>query len=471
MRHGWRNRLRAARRIRIGIGGSPGGKTSRRQSTCGGPEATQRSRRGAPRLRWYDSVIARPRTIALATIEYPPDPLSAGIGSYVRTLARFLRDAGHQVHVVARAYAPAREEEDEQGITVHRVGPVRPDLPAGFEGVRTISFALRAAMGEWRYRRDVARTLERLVDHEGVELIEAADHLAEPIFYRSTRRPQVPFVVRLHTPLAFTEMLDPHLPGYARRVVGAIERAFIVRASHVSAPTRTAATAIRGVMRLDNVPVHVHANPVRFPERRPEPSTEPGDDAPERPTVLFVGRVCRLKGVHLLARALPDIVERVPDVRFDLVGSDHVPMDGHPDTRSWLLARLPERYHDHLRFHGHVPPGELGAIYRGATVCAFPSLFESFSYVCLEAMIHGKPVVGSSRGGMAELLDGGRAGVLVDPTEVDALAEAISGLLLDPERRRTLGDRARRRALESYGPDRVLRDIEAFYERAIDELA
>lgn len=427
----------------------------------------------------YSARIARSRTIALATIEYPPDPLSAGIGSYARTLARFLRDAGHQVHVVARAFAPAAGgaagDEDrgaagvgsEEGITVHRVGPVRPDLPSRFEGVRTVSFALGAAVGEWRYRREVARTLERLVDHAGVELIEAADHLAEPAFYRPKRRPQVPFVVRLHTPLAFAETVDPVLPGYARRVVGAVERAFIVRASHVSAPTRTAATAFRSGMRLAGVPIHVHANPVRLPEAPIERAPSETAD----PSVLFVGRVRKWKGVHLLASAVPSIVERVPNVRFDLVGSDHVPVGGHPDTRSWLLAHLPERYHRHLRFRGHVPPEELDAIYRDATVCAFPSLFESFSYVCLEAMVHGKPVVGSSRGGMAELLDGGQAGVLVDPVDVGALADAISGLLLDPERRRTLGQRAQRRAYDTYGPERVTKEIEAFYERAIEELA
>lgn len=416
---------------------------------------------------WYSGLIARRRTIALATIEYPPDPLSAGIGSYARTLARFLRDAGHRVHVVARAYAPAGGDGSEEGVTVHRVGPVRPDLPARFEGARTVSFALRAAAGEWRYRREVARTLERLVDRDGVELVEAADHLAEPIFYRRTRRPHVPFVVRLHTPLAFAETVDPVLPGYARRVAAAVERSFIVRASHVSAPTRSAATAFRSAMDLEGVPIFVHPNPVRVPAA----SVEPDAGAPAVPTVLFVGRIRKWKGVHLLARAVPAIVERVPDVRFDLVGSDHVPVDGHPDTRSWLLARMPKRYHRHLRFRGHVRPDELDAIYRAATVCAFPSLFESFSYVCLEAMVHGKPVVGSDRGGMAELLDGGRAGVLVDPTDIAALAEAISGLLLDPERRRTLGDRARRRALTTYGADRVTREIEAFYERAIDELA
>lgn len=330
-----------------------------------------------------------------------------------------------------------------------------------------MSFALRAAMGEWRYRREVARTLERLIDHAGVELVEAADHLAEPVFYRRERRPQVPFVVRLHTPLAFAETVDPVLPGYARRVVGAVERSFILRASHVSAPTRSAATAFRSAMGLGGVPIFVHPNPVRLPAA----PQETDGAAAAAPTVLFVGRIRRWKGVHLLARAVPAIVGRVPDVRFDLVGSDHVPVDGHPDTRSWLLAQLPERYHGHLRFHGHVPPEELDAIYRAATVCAFPSLFESFSYVCLEAMVHGKAVVGSDRGGMAELLDGGRAGVLVDPTDTGSLAEAISALLLDPERRRELGQRARSRALTAYGPERVTREIEAFYERAIAELA
>jgi glycogen synthase len=407
-----------------------------------------------------------PRRIALATIEYPPDPLSAGIGAYTRTLARFLRDRGHEVHVVARAFAPASHDGSEDGVAVHRIGPVRPELPADFQGLGALAFALRAAADEGRYRTALARALVGLVEERGVELIEAADHLAEAAFYRPARRPRVPFVVRLHTPMAFGEAFAPVLPAYATWAVGAIERSFIRRATHVSAPSRAAATAIRTGLALGALPIAVQPNPVEIPPAAPD-AERPSAAAPN---VLYVGRIGRWKGVHHLVDAIPAVHARVPEARFEFVGSDHVGAEGFPTTRGWLLSRLPELHLDRVRFRGHVAPEELGAIYRDAAVCVFPSPFESFSYVCLEAMVQGRAIVGSPHGGMAELLDGGQAGMLVDPADTPSLADAITGLLLDPDRRDELGRRARRRAERVYGPERVMAQIEGFYERAIAEM-
>lgn len=325
-------------------------------------------------------------------------------------------------------------------------------------------FVLGIARDEWRYRGAIARTLHDLVEHEGVELIEAADHMAEPIRYRPERHPHVPFIVRMHTPLAMTEQAEPTFPEPLRRVVRRIERSFLLSASHLTAPGATCARAFRKGMALGNRPIAVHPNPPTYP-----PVLQRSAES-EPPIVLFVGRLQRMKGVHLLVRAMPRVLERFPEARFVFVGDDHVPTNGFPSTGPYLRSLLPPELHSKLELVGRVPHDRLDAYYRSAALCVFPSMFEAFGYTCLEAMTYGKAIIGSAAGGMYELLDGGAAGVLYHPPDVDELTEQILRLLSDPEARNTLGLRAQRRVLERYRPDVVLDEIEAHYRRALQEV-
>lgn len=359
----------------------------------------------------------------------------------------------------------ADRSEDEDGVTVHRRVPRRPELPTDLGGAATLRFGASVARDEWRYRGAIARTLEDLVRDDGVDLIEAADHMAEPIRFRPGRHSHVPFVVRLHTPLAVTELAEPTIPEAVRLAIRAVERRFILSATHVTAPGAASARAFRREMRLGNRPITVYPNPPTFAGHAP------ASREATPPIVLFVGRLRRAKGADLLVRAMPRVLQRVPEARFVFVGDDHAAVPGYGSTAEYLRALLPEELGSRLEIVGHVPHHRLGEYYREAAVCVFPSVFEAFGYTCLEAMAHGKAIVASDAGGMRDLLDGGAAGVPYTPPDVGALARHVTELLLDPGRRRDLGDRARRRAQERYDPDRVTSEIEAFYRRAIDEVA
>lgn len=367
------------------------------------------------------------------------------------------------VHVITRGTRDSVEDED--GVAVHRLTPARPELPGDLGGIHGARFALRAARGEWRYRGAIADTLHRLVEKEGVEVIEAADHMAEPIRYRPERHPHVPFIVRMHTPLAMTERAEPTFPEVLRRVVRRIERRFVLSASHLTAPGATCARAFRREMALGNRPITVHPNPPTYP-----PVVRTSAEA-DPPIVLFVGRLQRMKGVHLLVKAMPLVLERMPNVRFVFVGDDHVPVRGFASTGPYLRSLLPDFLQDRIELVGRLPHEQLGAYYRSAAVCVFPSMFEAFGYTCLEAMTYGKAIIGSAAGGMVELLDGGAAGVLYQPPDVGELAAQLLRLLGDAELRKTLGVRAQRRVLERYRPEVVLDEIEAHYRRALRELA
>jgi glycogen(starch) synthase len=400
--------------------------------------------------------------VALMTIEYPPDPLSAGIGSYTKTLADELAARGHVVHVVARGIE-RDERTQEGGVVVHRVTPVRPVLPETLGAAAAFGLVARGLPSELWYRWKVARTLTRLAEEEGIDLIEAPDHMAEALFYSPSRFPEIPFVVRLHTPLAYTEKVDPNVPEPVRLAMRALERRVLTKASHLSAPSRVAANAVLREMELDRK-VTSYPNPPTLPV--PEGGgAEPSEDR----LVLFVGRINGMKGPQLLIQAVPGILKAVPDARFLFVGADNIPTEDHPSLGSYLLTQIPEAMRSRVEFVGHIPHGQLASYYRKATVCVFPSLFESFGYTCLEAMGFGKPIVGSANGGMYELLDGGNAGLLFTPPSVTELRSHIVKLLRDPDLRHRLGRNARRRALEVYSRDRVMDQVEEFYRDAVAE--
>ena len=107
-------------------------------------------------------------------------------------------------------------------------------------------------------------------------------------------------------------------------------------------------------------------------------------------------------------------------------------------------------------------PRELARLYAGAAVLVLPSLYESFGLPVLEAMACGTPVVASDLPALRELV--GDAGVLVDPNDVDALAEAVHKILDDESYGRRLGELGRRRAAE-FGWRRCAEETLAVLER------
>lgn len=405
-----------------------------------------------------------PLVIAFATIEYPPDRFSAGIGSYTKTIAQLLVDRGHRVHVVTRG-SGAGSVSDEDGVIVHRLLPGRPELPDSLDAAGVARLVLFGFPGELAYRRNVVRTLHRLIREEGVQIVESSDHMAETLGFRQSRHPSVPFVVRVHTPLSFTEKIAPNIPEVARKAVELAERRLLRSATHLTAPSRVAADGILSELGIER-DVVVYPNPPSFDLR---PRAERADDAvrDESPVVLFVGRMNRHKGVDLLVQAIPAIVEAHPGTRFVFAGADNIPAAEHPTVGQYLLSLLPADLHGRITFTGHIQHEELERYYREATICVLPSRFEMFPYTCLEAMGFGKAIVGSDSGGMFEMLDGGDAGLLFTPPDVEELQDHVIRLLGDGRLRRDLGERARRRVEDVYGRERVVDQAEEFYRSAI----
>ena len=176
-------------------------------------------------------------------------------------------------------------------------------------------------------------------------------------------------------------------------------------------------------------------------------------DAPRR-VVSTVANLRPEKGHDVLLRAAATVLQRLPDVRFRIIG------DG--PTRPALIdlaSRL--GIASSIEFLGHRE--DVAALLAETDVYAFPSRTEAFPNGLIEAMAAGLPVVTSAVGGMLELVEDGRNGLLVPPDDDSALASRIITLLTDAATARQLGEAARATIESRYSFDRMIASFEQLY--------
>ena len=189
-----------------------------------------------------------------------------------------------------------------------------------------------------------------------------------------------------------------------------------------------------------------------------------GDLFPELsggPVVTYVANLFPYKGHVDLVRAARAVVDYMPAARFLLVGRDAGEMGG---VRSEIAALGLER---------HVLLAGLRAdsvrIMAASSLVVHPSHEEGFSNTILEAMAAGKAVVATRVGGNPEAVADGETGILVPPRDPASLSGAILSLLRDPARARAMGEAGRRRVIERFPLEKMVREIESLYEDLLKE--
>lgn len=387
--------------------------------------------------------------LGLLTREYPPD-VYGGAGVHVEFLARELRALTDlEVHCWGGG-----EEESAAGGEV-----VRHRAAAGLDGANE---ALRAFSVDLA----MAAALEgRELVHSHTWYANLAGHVAKLLY-------GIPHVVTAHS-------LEPLRPWKAEQLGGGYalsswaERTAIEAADAVIAVSRgMRADILACYPSLDPDRVRVVHNGIDTRLYRPDRGTAVleriGID-PDRPFVLFVGRITRQKGVpHLLraARALD------PDAQLVLCA-------GAPDTPEIgaefreLVGEL-ERTRDGVHWIPEMlPRPEVIQLLTHAAVFVCPSVYEPLGIVNLEAMACGTAVVASAVGGIPEVVDDGSTGLLVPYDErrpeayESGLTEALNRVLDDPESAARMGAAGRRRAVREFGWDQVARRTYAVYEELL----
>ena len=315
-----------------------------------------------------------------------------------------------------------------------------------------------------------ARAFAERLERDGVPVddLRLPRALGPVAFVRLTR------LVRRHRPaILHTHLVHADFHGLPAGRLARVPVSFSTK--HGFNPFRDGrafAAADRTVARLADVQIAISAGLARYLAERegfaegefevvhygieagPEPPPLPG-----APRLAIVGRLIPIKGHDVLLQALAAVRARLPEVTLRIAGDG--PLDADLKSRARELALA-----DVVSFLGRVVP--VAPAFEEAGIVVVPSFGEGFGMVALEAMERGRPVIASAVGGLPEIVDDGRTGVLVPPGDVGALGAAIEQLAGDPARAAALGAAGRVRALERFSQARCTDRIETLYRAALE---
>ncbi|HEY9870018.1 MAG TPA: glycosyltransferase family 4 protein [Candidatus Obscuribacterales bacterium] len=398
--------------------------------------------------------------ICLISREFPPDTGWGGIATFVHDLALGLHEIGHQVEVIALAADEREASVVYEGITVHRVA---------WTGLLAERQRLLTAMP---YSHNILKQITSLwrkflaIHTEWpFDVVEAPEMFAEGLFVATSR--VAPLVVRLYTPhfKFIDERLHNITEAFDHQFIALLERLTMLTADVVTSPSEDLADYICRDMNYPRQNIPIVRDPVNTGKFGPDGPRALNADG--NLTVLFAGRLEARKGVYYLMEAIPKVVSVFPRVRFVLIGRD----TNTAARRKSVLAELRRMLRksgctDKVTFIPGVPNSEMPSYYRSADICVLPSLYDNAPFTCIEALSTGKPVIGTTAGGMKEYIVHGQSGLVVPPADANALAQALLELLTDDEKRRRMGEFAREHVVANFDRKEIARQSAALYKLA-----
>ncbi|PYI52094.1 glycosyltransferase family 4 protein [Paenibacillus flagellatus] len=304
-----------------------------------------------------------------------------------------------------------------------------------------------------RFVRPPAKTyidkVGRLLARETPDVIQVENR---PRYARRLKRryPDTPVVLSFHSTVF---MSKPHISAAALRSCLKAADAVVVNSAFLRERLLAADPSAEPKIVVNHLGVDTGTFTSRW---TPEAEAERNDmlgrlGLQGKKIVLYVGRLIPSKGVHHIVRAMPALTTFEPDAVLLVVGSAFYGSDRTtPYVRK--LRRLAAIVKPHVRFVPYVPHGEIASWFRLADVVVVPSASrEAFGLVNVEAMAAGVPVVATAAGGMTEIIEHGRTGLLADPNRIaEQLVAHVAAVLADPDYARSLGENGQRRVRESF---------------------
>lgn len=184
---------------------------------------------------------------------------------------------------------------------------------------------------------------------------------------------------------------------------------------------------------------------------------------PYEKIIYFIGRMVREKGAHVLVEALPRVRAQYRDAKLVIAGGGE---RGHLERRAWELGMT-----QNVFFTGRIPDRTRDLLYRVADVAVYPSLYEPFGIVALEAMAARVPVVVSGAGGLAEVVEHDVTGTVTYINDPDSLAWGIARVFRNPDHAGQMAAAAYERVRTVFNWDIIAGQTKNIYDRVLTEYA
>ena len=387
--------------------------------------------------------------VCLVGVEYPKDTSFGGIATYQYLLSKELVKSGNKVTVIC---GTDKDDYDyyEDNIHVIRLHTIRNE-----ETVETY----------YNYRKKIKKIINEINKKDPIDIVETPEFSAEIIEFLKNRN--IPVVVKLHTSYNIWSIMNKtSLPQKLHKEIIKNEDLVIKYADKVICCSEILKPLMPKYHQIDDInKIEVVGNPINTNDFYPL------ENAHNSKKILFCGSLEKRKGIFVLVKAIPLIVDYLKDddIKFQFIGNYLMKNSKGENVKQQIYNLLAKKYHKYIEFLGQIDNKDLNKYFNEARIGVIPSLFDNLPYVAMEQLLTELPIVASNNTGIREMITDNESGILYDPLDYKELANKVINLFLDKELSKKCGKNGRCEILKKYSPDVIAKQNIAIYKEAIRE--
>ena len=386
--------------------------------------------------------------ILMLTWEYPPR-IVGGIARVVHDLSKRLIKDGHEVTVVTyRDNTDVPEYENDKGVNVYRVDNYMIHPNNFIDWIMQLNFNM------------VSKATEIINKEGGFDVIHAHDWLVTYAAKSLKNAYDIPIVATIHATEAGR---NSGIHDETQRYINDTEWLLTYEATEVIVNSNYMKNEIQRLFGLPFDKINVIPNGINLSnftgiERDYDFRRQYAMD--NEKIILYVGRLVYEKGIQNLIAAMPKVLSNYNDAKLIIAGRGGMIDELRAEAASLGL-------NNKIYFTGYLDSKQVQKMYKCADVAVFPSTYEPFGIVALEAMLAGVPTVVSDVGGLNEIVNHGVDGMKSYAGNPNSIADSITALLYDHQLANNCAKRAKQKVKEQFNWEKIAQDTHFTYEKAI----
>lgn len=386
--------------------------------------------------------------ILMLTWEYPPR-IVGGIARVVNDLSKRLIKDGHEVTVVTyRDSADVPEYENDKGVNVYRVDNYMIHPNNFIDWIMQLNFNM------------LSKATEIINKEGGFDVIHAHDWLVTYAAKSLKNAYDIPIVATIHATEAGR---NSGIHDETQRYINDTEWLLTYEATEVIVNSNYMKNEIQRLFGLPFDKINVIPNGINLSnftgiERDYDFRRQYAMD--NEKIILYVGRLVYEKGVQHLIAAMPKILSNYNDAKLIIAGRGGMMDELRAEASNLGL-------NDKIYFTGYLNSKQVQKMYKCADVAVFPSTYEPFGIVALEAMLAGVPTVVSDVGGLDEIVTHGVDGMKSYAGNANSIADSVTALLYDHQLATNVSKKAKQKVKDQFNWEKIAQDTHFAYEKAI----
>ena len=385
--------------------------------------------------------------ILMLTWEYPPR-IVGGIARVVHDLSKRLIKDGHDVTVVTYRDGDTPYYENDKGVEVYRVDNymIRPNN--FIDWIMQLNFNM------------VAKASEIIAKEGKFDVIHAHDWLVANAAKVLKHAYDIPLVSTIH---ATESGRNSGIHDDTQRYINDTEWMLTYESTEVIVNSNFMKGHIQGLFGLPFEKINVIPNGINLTnfngiERDYEFRRQYASD--NEKIILYMGRLVYEKGIQHLISAMPKILNGYNDAKLIIAGKGGMTDELKAQAEALGISNK-------VYFTGYLNAKQVQKMYKCADVAVFPSTYEPFGIVALEAMLAGVPIVVSDVGGLNEIVEHGVTGMKSYAGNANSIADSILALLYDHQLAANVSKNAKAKVKELYNWNKIAQDTHFTYQKAI----